>query len=276
MAKESRDTMKIYVLYHASCFDGFCAAWIAHKYFGDNAEYIPVQYGEDPPPMEMGSRVYILDFSYKKPVLENLLQTHDVIVLDHHKTAQEDLNQFALNPCIVFDMNKSGARLTWEWFYHETYPAPWLVDYTEDRDLWRWELKDSEIINLGLRTFPMNFSVWDSLEKKHCLRAGETMKRYFDELLKGMKEHFYPITIRGYEFQITNCTMRDLISEAAAMWTLGATFFIKEDGSTVVSLRSKCDVDVSAIAKSFGGGGHRGAAGFTLPPGIPIHKGCTL
>ncbi len=36
-----------------------------------------------------------------------------------------------------------------------------------------------------------------------------------------------------------------------------------EDGSTRVSLRSKGDVDVRAVAQRFGGGGHRNASGFT-------------
>jgi len=41
------------------------------------------------------------------------------------------------------------------------------------------------------------------------------------------------------------------------------------DDGTRVSLRSISDVDVAAIAISFGGGGHRAAAGFTSPLPIP-------
>jgi len=39
-------------------------------------------------------------------------------------------------------------------------------------------------------------------------------------------------------------------------------------GEVRVSLRSKGDVDVRAVAQRYGGGGHRNAAGFTAPPGV--------
>ena len=38
----------MYVIYHAGCFDGFCAAWLAHKVYPD-AEFFPTHYGEEPP-----------------------------------------------------------------------------------------------------------------------------------------------------------------------------------------------------------------------------------
>lgn len=37
---------RILVLHHANCADGFTAAWCAWRYFGDDAEYVPVQYGQ--------------------------------------------------------------------------------------------------------------------------------------------------------------------------------------------------------------------------------------
>jgi phosphoesterase RecJ-like protein len=45
---------------------------------------------------------------------------------------------------------------------------------------------------------------------------------------------------------------------------VGLLFNEREDGSIKVSMRSKDDVDISLIAKEFGGGGHRNAAGFEL------------
>lgn len=53
---------------------------------------------------------------------------------------------------------------------------------------------------------------------------------------------------------------------------LKATALFKErrDGSVKVSLRSVPSVDVAAVAQQFGGGGHRQAAGATLPG--PLHE----
>ena len=44
----------------------------------------------------------------------------------------------------------------------------------------------------------------------------------------------------------------------------GLLWSINKDGKCLCSLRSVGDYDVSAIAKTFGGGGHRNAAGFEI------------
>ena len=54
---------KIYTLYHNNCPDGFGSALAAYLKFGDKSEYIGVKHQQDPPEMEPGSEVYILDFS---------------------------------------------------------------------------------------------------------------------------------------------------------------------------------------------------------------------
>jgi phosphoesterase RecJ-like protein len=46
------------------------------------------------------------------------------------------------------------------------------------------------------------------------------------------------------------------------------TFREGDDGLVHVSLRSKGDVDVAALARKFGGGGHRNAAGCRLAGAI--------
>ena len=38
--------MKPLIIYHRSCADGFGAAYSAWLRFGDEAEYLPMQYGE--------------------------------------------------------------------------------------------------------------------------------------------------------------------------------------------------------------------------------------
>lgn len=48
--------------------------------------------------------------------------------------------------------------------------------------------------------------------------------------------------------------------------TFGLCWYYTKDGTIACSLRSNGDYDVSAIAKVFGGGGHKNAAGFTTDP----------
>lgn len=71
------------------------------------------------------------------------------------------------------------------------------------------------------------------------------------------------------DFQQANATMSDTESfidylRIAKEAKVAAIFKEASDGKLKVSLRSKGDVDVGAIAREGGGGGHRNAAGLTL------------
>ena len=58
----------------------------------------------------------------------------------------------------------------------------------------------------------------------------------------------------------------DALNMARSLVTVEVAILLRqeEDGRIKVSLRSKNEVDVSAIATGFGGGGHKRAAGFTV------------
>ena len=127
---------------------------------GDQAEYIAVQHGESPPELPDSSRVTIVDFSYPRDVLIAMRERMESLrVLDHHKTAAQDLAGLDF---VTIDMQKSGAMLAWEyWFPGES--APLLLQYIQDRDLWLFHLKNSSEISAALRSYPKNFEVWNSL-----------------------------------------------------------------------------------------------------------------
>jgi hypothetical protein len=64
---------KTKVIYHGPhCPDGFGAALAVFLKFGNAAQYIPCDYGGDIPEIEKGDRVYILDFSFKREILEGM------------------------------------------------------------------------------------------------------------------------------------------------------------------------------------------------------------
>ncbi len=57
----------------------------------------------------------------------------------------------------------------------------------------------------------------------------------------------------------------ELVNYPRSLRSVRVACFLREvNGATKVSLRSKGDVDVQAVAARFGGGGHRAAAGFTI------------
>lgn len=255
------------VLYHASCSDGFCAAWVAQKVYPD-AEFIPVQYQQDPPDIA-GHDVMIVDFSYKREVMEEIKkQAKSLVVLDHHKTAQEELQ--GLDYCI-FDMTKSGAKLTWEYLFPNA-PAPWLVNYVEDRDLWLKKLPNSDEINIAVRSYKHDFAVWDELAQMNVdtlIAEGRSIIRYRDGLIQSHMKYLKPLELDGFNGLGTMCSVvgfigSDLMHEILTTHNcdFAYTYFINDDGKECYSLRSN-KIDVSEIAARRGGGGHKAAAGFT-------------
>jgi uncharacterized protein len=271
------------VLYHANCADGFTAAWIAHLNFGDDAEYVPVQYGQAPPDV-LGRDVFILDFSYKRDVLHEMAASaNSLVVLDHHKTAQSDLEGFAddnwptgyfTKPLIVFDMDKSGARLTWDYF-HRGQMAPWIVGYTEDRDLWRWQLPESREINAAVWSYDRTFETWDwfgaETDLSFLVTEGRAIERAKSQMIDAICRNAREVEIDGHRILASNTSV--LFSEVAGKLAegrpFGAAWFVRADGKVQWSLRSRDDgVDVSEVAKRHGGGGHRNAAGFEEHSGM--------
>ena len=264
------------VIYHAGCADGFCAAWLCRKKFPE-ATFIPASYGDDPPAVD--GLVLIVDFSYPREVLVGLQEQCDrVVVLDHHKTAQEDLAELVGDNgklLVRFDMDKSGARMVWDFLGFDQGQRHWLVDYTEDRDLWRHALPRTKEINAALRSRPMDFEEWDRLAlmgTDPLIIEGEAILRYKEQLVNQHVRFARWAMIGGHRVPAVNCSAGDLQSELAGLLSteqpFAAVWVDQGDGTQLWSLRSReAGEDVGAIAKSLGGGGHRNASGFRCEAG---------
>jgi phosphoesterase RecJ-like protein len=69
----------------------------------------------------------------------------------------------------------------------------------------------------------------------------------------------------------------DLVNYPRSIASVRVACLLRErDGAVKVSLRGKGDVDVSAIARGFGGGGHPNAAGCTVPGTLEAATGQVL
>lgn len=274
--------LPVLVIYHGGgCRDGFCAAWLLKQQF-PNAEFVAANYGDAPPAVE-GRHVYVVDFSYPRAVMLNLIHAArgNVTVLDHHKTAAADLDNliYACDrdkldrlPDVRFDMTKSGARLVYEWL-HPDWPLggwnSWLVKYTEDRDLWRHVLPHTREINAALRSYPLDFDIWNALANKpldHMAMEGAGILRAEQQLVEQHVRHAVAAVMFGHPILCVNATvLQSEIGQVLAVdRAFSATYFDNDAGKRIWSLRSSpAGVDVSELAKSMGGGGHKNAAGFT-------------
>lgn len=258
---------KILCIFHASCDDGFAAAWCVRKRFGDGVEFFPGVYQKAPPDVT-GRDVVMVDFSYKRPVIEEMIsKAASLTILDHHKTAEADLKDIDTN--VVFDMNRSGAGIAWDYFHKE--PRPEFINYIEDRDLWRKKLAFGDEFTIALRSYPQEFEVWDDLVRAGAvalIREGHGIQRYYRLRVDELKKSAYPATLSGHEILVSNApyfAASEVAGELAEGRPFGASYFEVQAGKYQYSLRSRDNgVDVSEIAKQFGGGGHRNAAGFTV------------
>src|SRR6478736_4552653 len=161
----------IVVIYHANCMDGIAAAWCAWRFFGEHAIYHPGVYGQ-PMPDVYKKKVYFLDFSVKRDVMQIMNQyAEDIVVLDHHASAIDDLWDL----CKEIDMthctsDKSGAMIAWDYFKGlpkegTKFPLkmPRVFPHIQDRDLWRFELEGTREIHQALQHRPKTFEEFDKI-----------------------------------------------------------------------------------------------------------------
>jgi oligoribonuclease NrnB/cAMP/cGMP phosphodiesterase (DHH superfamily) len=273
------------ILYHGGdCRDGFCSAWIAHIKHPE-AKFIPINYGQPLPYEELrGKEVLFADFCPAEHLNWLTEKCWHLTILDHHKTSLAKLCKFlkiqeedkleynAPNLHVVFDMNKSGAMLTWEYFFSEL-PAPPIVNLVQDRDLWNWELGNSREFNAVIESHDMSFPTWSILSTKlenavkrnQLIAEGAAILRYKKSLIDAQCKHADTTDCLGHTVPFMNATM--LISEIGEQLAkdhpYSLTWFRRKDGLYIYSLRSSEEgMDVSEIAKKMGGGGHKHAAGF--------------
>lgn len=259
-------------IYHGACDDGFGAAFAVWKRDGDFVTYHPGVYGVAPPDVT-GLDVAIVDFSYKRPVMVELAsKAKSILVLDHHKTAQADLDGLSSecpNVAVQFDMQRSGAVMAWECFHPEA-PVPEFFLYLQDRDLWTKRLPGVDDFTMALRSYPQDFRAWDALydSPQKLIAEGKSIHRYYRTLINSAKKHCFMREIGGYTVPVVNGSLF-MSSEVAGELAEGhpfAAMYAETEKGVIWSLRSRSDgVDVSEVAKRFGGGGHKNAAGFTIP-----------
>ncbi|WP_347989462.1 DHH family phosphoesterase [Methylomonas sp. AM2-LC] len=263
----------ILVIYHANCLDGFGAAYAAWRKFGDTADYLPATYGSQPPDVA-GKDIYILDFSYFRDILIDMHSSaRSLIVIDHHKTAQSNLVglDFA-----IFDMTHSGCMLAWQYFHpsDRISSCPFFLYLIEDRDLWKFHMPSTKPFNAGLRAFvPFEFDEWRKLEfdgaYTHVItERGKDVELVHAKDVADFAQHQHPCTLNGISGLACNVPPKFSSDLGNTLANQSGTYGLTYSYSGIeqkwwCQLRSNGNFDVSEIAKHFGGGGHKNAAGFS-------------
>jgi len=153
------------IISHANCPDGVVAAWLLKKMYNGAIVHFTRErdfYADKKMPDLTDRVVWIVDYSYPATIIKYLMTIcKKIIILDHHKTALEDLSSFfsemTLTPadnCITYvtdklsmciDLTKCGAEIVYDTQCAVNgMPKPWFIKHIRDRDLWLWENEGSK------------------------------------------------------------------------------------------------------------------------------------
>ena len=257
------------VIYHANCTDGFGAAYSAWKLLGDRAEYYAAKHGNQPPDVK-DKNVVILDFSYDNATTKRLIaDSKNLLVIDHHKSAMVELHDVS---CTRFDMNHSGAMLSWK-FFHPGKEPPRLIKFIEDRDLWKWEIPYSKEFSAAFDMVKFNFEDFDKYLDDSAVddaqEQGAYILAYSKTVISKIAKKASSRKLGGKDVLVVNSPhwMSEIGAALAPKCDFAVIWYYDHDSRQVkISLRAHHDdADVSEVAKRWGGGGHRKSAGFVLP-----------
>jgi oligoribonuclease NrnB/cAMP/cGMP phosphodiesterase (DHH superfamily) len=272
------------LIFDGGCIDGMGAALSFYLKHRNKFEYYP-GIRTEPPPNVTGRHVYMADFAYKRPLVEEMAKTaQSVTIIDHHRSTMLEYSDGSTdvfgategNLTVLFNMNQSGAMMAWL-YWHNEEDCPRLFHHIQDIDLWRFEFDQTREITMGLRSHPYRFDVWKRFLTKRGLeklrKEGEAIGRFNTLKVDDLYENRFMATINGYRVPVCNAPnffASDLGNKMCEGYPFAATFAQLADGRWQYSFRSNSDgVDVSEIAKVNGGGGHIRASGCTVNK--PIH-----
>jgi oligoribonuclease NrnB/cAMP/cGMP phosphodiesterase (DHH superfamily) len=292
-ARNVRRCRKMKCFYHNDA-DGKCAAYWVHLNVRLNDGYsdrsnIEMTYAK-PFPLETirkDEQVYIVDYSISPDEMRQLLKiTKNVTWIDHHKTAIEKYADFEHEIRGVRYDGVAGCMLTYCYIHHMTARGegdikPFDISMTEDApmftkliadwDVWKFDYGDDT------RYFQVAFNAYDfspcSAEwakfyikndyESMMIEQGKAMTKYRDCWAKEYMKLGFDTEIEGHKAYAVNlgrCNSEYFKSLPEGKYEILMPFVFDGEQYTV-SLYSKT-VDVSEIAKKYGGGGHKGAAGF--------------
>ncbi len=273
-------TKDIVIFYHKECQDGFSGAWVAWKKFGESADYVPL----DNRMMESDKlnltdkTIYFIDaLPRSRDIIEKIVsQNKSVVGIDHHITNEPWMSLFTEHR---FELDKSGGVLAWEYFFPEK-PVPIALLFIQDIDIWKWSLPETKDLATYFELVEFNFDYWEkmvaNMEDKNAregiIEKSEMLTKYIDMKVKEIAGEAYPVEFEGMKIMAVNSnTLSSKVGNMLATnYPPVAIIWAETKDYIYASLRSNGTVDVSEIAKKYGGGGHRAAAGFRPKIGEPF------
>lgn len=283
--------MKDVIIYHKVDLDGVASAAIVVDYLktkGREYELLGWTYG-DPIP-ELGSgifKVWILDVSFgedhEKICGKWNIDCSEVIWIDHHKTAIPEHLMEEQGMEGIRRIGTAACELTWEYLYGPDDDCYEVIQYLSTYDVWdknrfNWDgvmaIQYAVRARVGLDVDKM-VDLIKVMEKYVTMGAslfseGKAILNFLASKNKGECTNYsFEGNIDGYNvvfmntLEFNSTTFDSVYNEDKH--DMMCPFAILPNGLVKFSLYStKNWVDCGEAAKLFGGGGHKGAAGFQL------------
>lgn len=304
-----------YVMYHNGCTDGLSSAWVIHQYLKlykplVSAKFISLVDFETETDIdnsiESNTVLYIgvnnnynigdkyitnantiskltnrnivmVDISFSRDICNHISNiSSSFLILDHHISNKRALE--GLSYCI-FDMTRAGCQITWDYYFGNKERSK-FIEYIADRDLWKWELKDSKEYskavfikyNLSFETFDLLNNLTDE-DINNLIQDGKSFILMEEKIIKNICKFAKIRYLDGHKIMLVESTILksdignylvqkypDCDGAAIYGYDLDShKFWISLRGNN----KNENPVDLSIIANKYNGGGHKSSSGFT-------------
>lgn len=286
--------------YHVD-LDGKCSAfWVYLKEMKlngntpDKESFYKINYGMPFPfdEIKKDERIYIVDYSISPEEMDKLREiTKNIIWIDHHITAIQKYKGYPHEIAGLRYSGVAGCELSYVYLFHMVSitdkitqvsnfkmdmlnTCPIFCKLIGDRDVWTWKYgNDTKFFCLGMdgcENEPYD-EIWMNLFNFNKLtydiiKDGSIMQRYKESYAKDyVTSKAFETSFEGYNVLAMNVAIAgsdwfDSINKS--QYDILMVFSTGTGRYWSYSLYSDT-VDVSEIAKKYGGGGHKGAAGFS-------------
>jgi len=270
--------------YHATDLDGQCSGAIIRQEFPE-CELIGITYSDAFfwNIIQPNETIIMVDFALQP--FEDMLKLDkacDLIWIDHHLSSIEESDRHGFHPKGWWKIGEAACELTWQYFVSPDLP---LAVYLIGRhDVWDHSDYRTLAFHYGMQKYntqPSEDDFWRELlhssdnEKliDSFIRDGDIILEYVRrDNAKYVKACSFDVTLDDYQCIAANKMLcgSQLFESIwdGDQYDIMLAFGYKSGRWNISLYTDRADIDVSQIAKKWGGGGHKGAAGFqadTLP-----------
>lgn len=243
--------------------------------------------------------VYFLDYSFSnknnqdqfEKLLKRRIDGDEVVWIDHHKTSIGLFEEYDITG--IRDTAVCGAAWTYLWCtniiniiknsgddcsttFHNHSCIPRFLKYIDDYDCWKKLYKETNDFHYGLtisnpKDVDINSSFFSCGNLENIINTGKEIQKYLQ-----FNDREYHVNMYGFEYTLPEehgglkcfCLNRKgnslMFGDKINKYDAVIPFFYVNGKWKYSIFSNKENIDCSEVAKSYGGGGHKGAAGWVL------------